>query len=91
MEIEPHVVYYLGAIINRSNDLNDHKTVEYTRIPNTPEFSSSAAALSFRDTTVLGNAENRAYYRCALPGDSGSSAFSANHIKAIRQERTVIL
>lgn len=86
--VEPHIVYYLAGIVNRVSDLKDHQTVEYTRIPNTPEFTTSTAAVTFRDTVILANQENKIFYRC---GGAGSSLFSPDHIKVISQSRTVLL
>jgi hypothetical protein len=85
--VEPHIVYYLAGIINRLGNLKDHETVEYTKIPNTPEFTTIVAAETFRDDVILANDENRKFYRCAPAG----GAFSPNHIKVITQNRTVIL
>lgn len=85
--VEPHIVYYLAGIINRLGNLKDDKTVEYTRIPNTPEFTTIVAAETFRDDVILANDENQKFYRCATTGGT----FSPNHIKVITQNRTVIL
>jgi hypothetical protein len=85
--VEPHIIYYLAGIVNRVGDLKDHQTVEYTKIPNTPDFTTQASAETFRDDVILANDENKKFYRCASVG----GAFSPNHIKVITQTREVIL
>jgi len=88
MAAEIVTTYYLAGIINRPiGGSDDELTSKYTKIPNTPDFTTQAAAETFRDDVILANDENKKFYRCASVG----GAFSSNHIKVITQTRTVIL
>ena len=80
---QPLEQYYLASRGVYSGDEWD--TASYSKIPNTPFFTTYAAAEAFFDNAIMASASNRKFYGVKTRGTSESGNFYHDTIVIIRR------
>jgi hypothetical protein len=80
---QPLEKYYLASQLSMSED--EWNTASYLKIPNTPFFTTYAAAEAFYDNTIMASPENRKFYRVKTRDSNESGNFYHDSIVIIRR------